>query len=217
MTENDICSYGHYLNMRNFSKDEREAIREELLEAGQEIVSIHGFQKTTISDITEPVGIAKGTFYHFFDSKSDFYLKLIAREHDHRFDRIEAELDNVTDPTEGLKQLFSTWAHEVENDLFSAQDMSDLRKPFDRSHTPDWDAEYERFGSRIQLILDTLREQTGEGFPDLTSEQLLYHMEAIQIVVYFMDHFHDADTTPWDSSALYDHHIPALAKGLTVN
>ncbi|KZN26452.1 hypothetical protein A4G99_20580 [Haladaptatus sp. R4] len=204
--------------MRNFTEDEREAIREELLETGRELVSVYGFQKTTVSDITEPVGVAKGTFYRFFDSKSDFFLELISREHDRRFDRIEDELEDVTDATEGLERLFATWARDVEDDLFSDADTEDLMKSYDRRpDREERDAEYERFVSRLQPILDTLREQTGEEFPDLSAGQLGYLLEEIETIARFGEHAHDIDTDDGNGSVLYDLHIPSLAKGLTTD
>jgi len=202
--------------MRNFTEDEREAIRGELLETGRELVSVHGFRKTTVGDITEPVGIAEGTFYRFFDSKSGFFLELAAHEHERRFDRIEAELEGVDDATEGLERVFSTWAREVEADPFSEEDMHDVLRSHERRFDRDWDAEYERFDARIRAILDALREQT-EAFPDLTGGQLHYLLEALEAVVHFGEHVHDTDAEGWDDSALYDLLIPALAKGLTAD
>ncbi|GGL67702.1 TetR/AcrR family transcriptional regulator [Halocalculus aciditolerans] len=204
--------------MRNFTEEEREAIREDLLETGREVVGTYGFQKTTVSDITEPVGIAKGTFYHFFDSKSDYFLELISREHDRRFDRIEDELEDVTDATEGLERLFSTWARETEDGFFSEADTEDLMRSYDRQPGRDErDPEYERFVSRLRPILDALRERTDEEFPDLSAGQLGYLLEELETIVHFGDHPHDTEIDGWTGSVLYDLHIPALARGLTAD
>ncbi|KZN24649.1 hypothetical protein A4G99_09885 [Haladaptatus sp. R4] len=204
--------------MRNFTDEERDEIRSELLDTGRKLLSVYGFKKTTIGDITEPVGIAEGTFYRFFDSKSEFFLELFLREHDRRFDRIEDELEGVTDPIEALERLFSTWTREVEDDLFSEADTHDLMKSHDRRFDQDeLDAEHERSVSRLRPILDALREQTGEGFHDLTVDQLFYILEALEAVVHFTEQIHDTDAEASDSSTLYDLLIPALAKGLTAD
>lgn len=204
--------------MRNFTEKEREEIREELLETGQELVGVYGFNKTTIQDITEPVGIAEGTFYRFFDSKSEFFFRLMMEDHARRFDRIETELEDVTDATEGLERLFSTWAREVENDLISDADAHELMQSLDRQLDQDTrDAEYERGISRLRPILDALRERTNGEFPDLSATQLLYLLEAIEAIVHFMEQIHDTDIEGWDDSALYNLVIPAFAKGLTAD
>src|SRR5881409_3816409 len=46
--------------------DER---REDLLEAARDVFAANGLPNATISDVTEAAGVAKGTFYLYFDSK----------------------------------------------------------------------------------------------------------------------------------------------------
>jgi AcrR family transcriptional regulator len=43
--------------------------RSELLEAAQRLVFTKGYEQMTIQDILDELGIAKGTFYHYFKSK----------------------------------------------------------------------------------------------------------------------------------------------------
>ena len=65
---------------KHFTSSEKSAIQEELLEKGKDLFSRYGLKKTTISDLTSAVGIAKGTFYHFFDSKEILYFEIFLRE-----------------------------------------------------------------------------------------------------------------------------------------
>ena len=48
--------------------DER---RNEILDAAEKLFAEKGFMKTTIIDILQEVGIAKGTFYYYFKSKEE--------------------------------------------------------------------------------------------------------------------------------------------------
>ena len=48
--------------------DER---RNEIITAAEEFFLTKGFNKTTINDILKRIGIAKGTFYHYFVSKEE--------------------------------------------------------------------------------------------------------------------------------------------------
>lgn len=43
--------------------------REEILTAAQRLFYSKGYDKTSVRDIIDSVGIAKGTFYHYFESK----------------------------------------------------------------------------------------------------------------------------------------------------
>lgn len=53
--------------------------RELLLRAGLEVLTEKGFSATGIEEILGRVGVPKGSFYHYFDSKEAFGLALIER------------------------------------------------------------------------------------------------------------------------------------------
>ncbi|MFC6835998.1 TetR/AcrR family transcriptional regulator [Halomarina ordinaria] len=95
--------------MHGFSDEERVRIRERLLETGREMLLTYGPKKTNVADITEPVGIAKSTFYRFFDSKDELYLEVVQREFDQLTACIDEELADVEDPCEGLERLFGCY------------------------------------------------------------------------------------------------------------
>jgi AcrR family transcriptional regulator len=66
--------------MKGFTDDQRDRIRADLLEAGQELFARYGLSKTTVADLTGEVGIGTSTFYQFFDSKEALYLAVLERE-----------------------------------------------------------------------------------------------------------------------------------------
>ncbi len=53
--------------------------RELLMRAGLEALTEKGFSATGIEEILSRVGVPKGSFYHYFDSKEVFGLELISR------------------------------------------------------------------------------------------------------------------------------------------
>lgn len=53
--------------------------RELLLRAGLEVFTEKGFSATGIEEILGRVGVPKGSFYHYFDSKEDYGLEVIGR------------------------------------------------------------------------------------------------------------------------------------------
>jgi len=65
---------------KSFTIEERRAISRNLLEKGRELFSTYGLKKTTIDDITDEVGIAKGSFYNFFESKEVLYYEVFLQE-----------------------------------------------------------------------------------------------------------------------------------------
>lgn len=60
-----------------FTDTEKAHIREKLLETGRELFPRYGLRKTSLEDLTRPAGIAKSSFYGFFDSKEALYMELM--------------------------------------------------------------------------------------------------------------------------------------------
>ena len=54
-----------------------EHIREALIQAGIEQLSLHGYHGTGIKQILDEVNVPKGSFYNFFASKEAFVAELI--------------------------------------------------------------------------------------------------------------------------------------------
>ncbi|UPM44344.1 TetR/AcrR family transcriptional regulator [Halocatena salina] len=107
--------------MAGFTDEERERIREQLIEIGHELLLQYGPKKTTVADITEPTGIAKPTFYQFFESKSDLYLVILQRELEEYMENVRSELLGVDDPQEGLERFFRCYVEFGEENPFIQQ------------------------------------------------------------------------------------------------
>ncbi|MCI8371137.1 MAG: TetR/AcrR family transcriptional regulator [Lachnospiraceae bacterium] len=76
--------------------------REALLNTAFELFTAKGLNKTSISDIVEQAGVAKGTFYLYFQDKYDLCNKLIAHKASHLFEKAyhamqEHKPDNIED------------------------------------------------------------------------------------------------------------------------
>lgn len=59
-----------------FTREQQESIREQLFQAGIQLSKSIGMQRMTVSKLTAAAGIAKGSFYSFFESKEAFILAL---------------------------------------------------------------------------------------------------------------------------------------------
>jgi AcrR family transcriptional regulator len=71
------------------TSDER---REHLLHVGVELVGRHGTADISIEEIARAAGVSKGLLYHYFPTKTDFFVAVLARS--------QAEMDQelVRDP-----------------------------------------------------------------------------------------------------------------------
>ncbi|GAA2792425.1 TetR/AcrR family transcriptional regulator [Saccharopolyspora taberi] len=63
-----------------FSAEEKDRITRLLLETGSRLFPAKGLRKTSLDELVEPAGIAKSSFYAFFDSKEALYLELMLRQ-----------------------------------------------------------------------------------------------------------------------------------------
>lgn len=58
----------------------RQQIKKSILDTAVLIYKQKGYENTTIDEITRTVGIAKGTFYNFYESKSEILLEWAAQK-----------------------------------------------------------------------------------------------------------------------------------------
>jgi AcrR family transcriptional regulator len=72
---------------------DRETRRQQILEAATTVFARKGYRHTSVADIIEAAGIARGTFYLYFQSKEEIFLALI----DRWFEDVTRRLEEVAD------------------------------------------------------------------------------------------------------------------------
>lgn len=60
-----------------FSDQEKETIRAQFREKGKKLFEKHGLKKTSVDELTEAVGVSKGAFYLFFESKEELFMEIL--------------------------------------------------------------------------------------------------------------------------------------------
>jgi len=60
-----------------FSEHEKEMIRSQMREKGKALFEKQGLKKTSVDELTEAVGISKGAFYLFYESKEELFLDIL--------------------------------------------------------------------------------------------------------------------------------------------
>lgn len=112
--------------MRGFSDEERARIRRGLMETGREQFARYGLRKTTIADLTDPVGIANSTFYRFFDSKEALYAEILGSlEEELAESVIEESLESTDDPREAIRLFLVTITEKIETNPLLKQVVVD--------------------------------------------------------------------------------------------
>ncbi|WP_066939914.1 TetR/AcrR family transcriptional regulator [Microtetraspora fusca] len=103
-----------------FTAEEKAHITALLLETGEKLFTAQGLRKTSLEELMAPTGVAKSSFYVFFDSKEALYLELMIRQSGEVKRRvIDGGLLSTDDPREGLRRfLHATLAELSANPLW---------------------------------------------------------------------------------------------------
>jgi|GEM_PF-1863070 len=204
--------------MRGFSDEQRKEIHTQLIDTGRELLMTYGPKKTNVADITEPVGIAKSTFYLFFDSKADLYLEIVHREQQAFEQKLATELADIEEPKQGLKVLFQLYREFAEtNPLMQQLLLDDTALQSIRSG-----ASQERFEALQQQSLEEIipyieafQEQSSGLIAEHDPTAILGVMSTIGLMVVHKSEYTEFDEDYYDRvQALL---IEALAIGLTTN
>ena len=76
--------------------------RRQLLEEAAERFAVHGYHTTSVADIVDGVGVGKGVFYWYFDSKEQLFLELLAES---QADLRRADADAVANEPDPLRRI----------------------------------------------------------------------------------------------------------------
>jgi len=152
--------------------------RNEILDAAQHLFFRKGYDETSIQEIIDAVGIAKGTFYHHFESKQELLDHLIDRMFSHVLAPLEVMVtegkDNAIEKLQKLYLEIGIW--KTENKEF----FYDLVKAFHRPEnlTLSHAARNEANKRMTPLLTRIIRQGIEEGcfdtdFPDKIAEVIL--------------------------------------------
>lgn len=141
-------------------------IKQSLLESGLAKIKLQGYHRTGIQEVLNAVGVPKGSFYHYFRSKEDFALQVLALESQTDLAFLNDNLSGASrSPLQRLRNHFEqiiTYRQTTKN--FSGgcllgnmgQEMGDVSDTF----ASKLEALFEL---RLEAIADCLKQAQSEG------------------------------------------------------
>ncbi|WP_066633102.1 TetR/AcrR family transcriptional regulator [Desulfolucanica intricata] len=137
--------------MAKFTEREKEQIRQCLLTKGKELFTQYGLTKTSIDDLVQACGIAKGSFYKFFSSKEELFYIILQNQEEITNQLIGGHLRENLPP----KELISSFLHTA----FKLADENPLLQQFFQ------EGESERILRKLpkRLIKDFAQDHTKKG------------------------------------------------------
>jgi len=104
---------------RPFTESEKRRLRKKMLYTARRLFARQGLQKTSLVDITGSVGLAKSTFYLFFESKEALFLEVLAEDGPAVEVKMQAELDSALNARDGIARLLRAIVHELETNALT--------------------------------------------------------------------------------------------------
>ncbi|GAB3295240.1 TetR/AcrR family transcriptional regulator [Parasphingorhabdus pacifica] len=77
---------------------------------------MHGLRKTSLDDLVRPAGIAKSSFYAFFDSKEALYLELLLRQAPEVTAAFRNAIAEATHAREGVESMLRVGVETATSD-----------------------------------------------------------------------------------------------------
>ena len=93
---------------------EAEVRREELLAVATGLFIERGYERTSIERITTEAGVAKGTFYVYFESKQDLLAQIVEAYGDELLNQLVAELASEQGDAVAMLRRFYTFSAQFE-------------------------------------------------------------------------------------------------------
>lgn len=158
-----------------FSEHEKATIRAQMREKGKKLFEKQGLKKTSVDELTEAVGISKGAFYLFYESKEELFLEIL--------EELEADLRSQIfnlsiHPQEDARQLLAG----LLNSALLNWDRYPLLKSFGR-------AEFEYLARKLpperiqahangdnEFVNDFVKHIKREGIPVKTSPRVITNL-----------------------------------------
>lgn len=100
-------------------EEERESIKEELINLGFSLLRTGGVKAVNIDVLTEKCCIAKGTFYHFFPSKTDFLYDVMRRKREQTKEKLLDFLDSHGKLSRQGLYAYLQWMCEENPNIFN--------------------------------------------------------------------------------------------------
>jgi AcrR family transcriptional regulator len=99
-----------------FTISQKREVRLKLLKKGREYFIKYGLRKTSIDDLVRAVGIAKGTFYTFYESKEALFLAVHEASEAKLRTEIMRKIEAIKEPAERLRAFMQTAFAVLEED-----------------------------------------------------------------------------------------------------
>lgn len=165
---------------RSWSERQKERIKSRITAKGRVLFAQQGLRKTSIEELTRAAGIAKSSFYVFFESKEQLYLELLAEEGPAAEARIRTAIAAAPSRREGLRAILRGAIQELESNALTRRILAypEELELLVAAATPE---QLEQSGrSALGLIVPYLRD--GQGMGEIAAGDPVLYARALSAI-----------------------------------
>jgi TetR/AcrR family transcriptional regulator len=132
---------------------EKEQRREQILEAGRELILKHGIYDVSVQQIAKLAELSVGTIYLYFDSKEEIFATLQEGILEDLYDDAEKALAGVTDPRDKIRAIAEAYKRFSEENKKYFDVINYFISPLDVFFPKLLKTQVDQHGNRILSIL----------------------------------------------------------------
>lgn len=132
---------------KTYTAQDREQLRERLLELGQRSFARQGYRAASLKEIYEDAGISKAFFYTFFPSKEALAVQVLLRQRTKMLERVRAAARESASWRDGIEAAFDLFFHGDRHGVFvlELEDLPHLCRHMSQGERQDFEAGLTRF------------------------------------------------------------------------
>lgn len=121
-----LVIYREGIMARSFSEHEKEHIKENLIDVCRQSWTQYGYKKTSIDELCNRVGISKGAFYLFFESKEALFCEVLCLVQRQIYDKASEIIENHSNKYGIVQALKFIYREYEKNNFLYQSDSSDF-------------------------------------------------------------------------------------------
>ena len=87
--------------------------QDEVVRAAARVFAEHGYDQTSVQELTDPIGLAAGGLYHYFPSKEQLLIRICDQLVDPLLESARVLVAAEADPEQQLRDLVRLWVGQV--------------------------------------------------------------------------------------------------------
>lgn len=142
------------MDSENDKKQDRYTRRkEEILTAARRVFASKGFRRTKVQDVSEFLGVGKGTLYRYFRSKKELFLSVFKAGTEDLMAVMHKHIKQISDPAERVKNAPRVYFQFFDNNRELIEIMMQVRSEFKEEYRKMHLEMYEIYSANIERML----------------------------------------------------------------